>query len=1041
MNNSCVILPSCTTDLGCANLTGVCGTGKCNMTSGSCYMDYLIGNVCRANASECDEIEYCINGLVDCPNDANKSNGETCNGGICNNGKCEFVCTNDYGCSSFGGFCELNMPYNCTLGADGCLDRTNQTSCDSNQYCRNGICMVGSGNTFYVSTAGNDNNPGTISQPFATLEKARDAIRASGNDGVTVYIKGGTYYLTQPLTFTEQDSGSEGKPNVYTSYPGEKAIISGGKVLDSVNYSWTQYNHNGNIIYKTNVGSLRFNSLFVDDKRATRAREPDVHYHNLSDYYLINAVDNETRLEAFNFSGNDINGSWHNLKDVEVVSFRVWEQSRFKIDRVEGNKVFFQGSLDSWRSYNWPPWGGIANERYYVENVFEGLDEPGEWYLDNETGDLYYWPLNGAPNEHEIIAPVLENLVSLKTENNFLNSSFTISHWVNTNSSASQMYTVGNMGSQGFRFGLSKGRISFLLGNSTSLIESVCGSRYLNDSQWHMISGIFDRENNKFTCYADGKYENQKILPSNYSGLVNILPTIGKPPCCSAYTGIMDELFIFDRALDATEVLDLFNHTYHDPILFLEFDGDTADSSDRMYVYEHGLMDYDSGIVGNGLKFNGSNYLTLKPKEKMENINLENIEFVYTDWNLPSEGYPGGQAGKYLSGLPTIFFQNTKNCSFKNSTIEHTGTYALISISKNLDISGAKISDAGAGGIKIGTEQDSDDDSGNVISDNKIYETGKVFFEGVGLWMLISSNNLISHNQIFNTSYTALSAGWNSPVTNNYCRNNIISYNDIYNFMQEMEDGGGIYTLGNQPGTVIKNNYVHDSDSNYGLYLDDLSGNINILSNLVARVPAALFVKGNSNLIENNIVVDPSWAGLTMRDSSDWEFYRNIFYCNNCTLGWRLIYLVTAISMANESFDYNLYYNSTFLSTSKWNLGWWKSLGYDKHSLEQDPLFVDYANNDFTLQPLSPAFALGFENFDLSNVGPRVECFEDSDCNSGEECVQRECVGKISGTSIQSQETGLNTESVIGTILNWFRGIITGNTIREITGYFLRIKA
>ena len=84
--------------------------------------------------------------------------------------------------------------------------------------------------TYYVDIEGiggpsSDSNPGTIDQPFETIERARDAIRALGTDGHTVYIRGGTYRLTSPLRFDERDSGSPGQPNVYRGYPGEEVVI------------------------------------------------------------------------------------------------------------------------------------------------------------------------------------------------------------------------------------------------------------------------------------------------------------------------------------------------------------------------------------------------------------------------------------------------------------------------------------------------------------------------------------------------------------------------------------------------------------------------------------------------------------------------------------------------------------------------------------------------------------------------------------------------------------------------------------------------
>lgn len=80
---------------------------------------------------------------------------------------------------------------------------------------------------FYVSASGNDSNDGSITQPFQTLTRARDAVRDSGKDGAKVYVREGSYDLTETLSFTGSDSGVADKPNVWTNYPGEQPIING----------------------------------------------------------------------------------------------------------------------------------------------------------------------------------------------------------------------------------------------------------------------------------------------------------------------------------------------------------------------------------------------------------------------------------------------------------------------------------------------------------------------------------------------------------------------------------------------------------------------------------------------------------------------------------------------------------------------------------------------------------------------------------------------------------------------------------------------
>ncbi len=99
-----------------------------------------------------------------------------------------------------------------------------------------------SGANYYVATNGADTNAGTFGAPFLTLEKARDTIRALARPlpagGVTVWLRGGTYYRTNTLMLTNlNDSGSALAPVVYRGYSNETAVISGGKSLAATNFA------------------------------------------------------------------------------------------------------------------------------------------------------------------------------------------------------------------------------------------------------------------------------------------------------------------------------------------------------------------------------------------------------------------------------------------------------------------------------------------------------------------------------------------------------------------------------------------------------------------------------------------------------------------------------------------------------------------------------------------------------------------------------------------------------------------------------------
>ena len=262
---------------------------------------------------------------------------------------------------------------------------------------------------FYIATNGNDAwsgklsepDPGKTDGPFTTLERARDAIRqlktsASLKTPVIIMVRGGEYYRTEPIVIRPEDSGTKECPVIYTAYPGEKPIIHGGKRITG----WKR--GKGNIWFakvpEVKAGTWYFRQLFINGKRCRRARTPN-------EGILKITGGAEPKLQAFQFKPGDIKKKWTNIEDVEIIITQIWMAARLLIDRIDeiNNTVWLTGS--SWRPLTW-------NSGYFVENVYEGLDEPGEWYLNRETGIVYYMPRPGEDmNTAEIIAPVTDQLV------------------------------------------------------------------------------------------------------------------------------------------------------------------------------------------------------------------------------------------------------------------------------------------------------------------------------------------------------------------------------------------------------------------------------------------------------------------------------------------------------------------------------------------------------------------------------------------------------------------------------------------------------
>ncbi|HDY89381.1 MAG TPA: right-handed parallel beta-helix repeat-containing protein [bacterium] len=260
----------------------------------------------------------------------------------------------------------------------------------------------------YVSPEGSDSSAGeSIGEPFATIQKARDAIRQMKKEGtlkkpVTVYIRDGLYELSEPIIFTPEDSGTESCPITYTAYKDENPVISGGRKIAG---TWKDYKDEIKVctIDEVKKAKWNFRQLFADGNRQTRARIPN------EDYFKIEKAMGELpENNSFEFKEGDCK-TWENLEDVEAVIFHSSNISRLFLSELNEKEriITFSGSIGKKLV------SGRHRNHYYIENVLEGLDRKGEWYLDRHTGKLYYWPVE-AGQISQLRAPVLHQLVRLK---------------------------------------------------------------------------------------------------------------------------------------------------------------------------------------------------------------------------------------------------------------------------------------------------------------------------------------------------------------------------------------------------------------------------------------------------------------------------------------------------------------------------------------------------------------------------------------------------------------------------------------------------
>ena len=330
---------------------------------------------------------------------------------------------------------------------------------------------------FYVSPHGDDGSNGSFEAPFASLARARDAVRQldkSGRKGVTVAVKAGEYRVDS-IVFDPEDSGTADCPIAYRAYGDGEVIISGGMTLPRESFrpvsdeetrarladgakdkvlsvdlfalgiTPEQYGkiyaiggYNTASRYDGDwVGDI-YCELFADDVRMTIARYP-----NGKEYLRTGAVVSEGEgREAANAS---LKPGFEERRNPQS---DVYKLDRELADRIAGWKTLDDVWMFGYWRYDWADastpvgsvdreamtispmfvssYGAVSGAPYYFFNVFEELDAPGEWYLDRDNGVLYFYPPEGFGDESTLELSLSERNIISADADHLIFDGFTI---------------------------------------------------------------------------------------------------------------------------------------------------------------------------------------------------------------------------------------------------------------------------------------------------------------------------------------------------------------------------------------------------------------------------------------------------------------------------------------------------------------------------------------------------------------------------------------------------------------------------------------
>lgn len=267
---------------------------------------------------------------------------------------------------------------------------------------------------FFVSREGSDAWTGTLSLPnaersdgpFATLERARDAVRetiANRTGDVAVLIRGGTYRLESTVVFGLLDSGKGDSTVTYAAYPGETPVFSSGNEITE----WQTVTEAVPDVPDAAIGKIRvadvsetFHALFDDDGLLPRARSEGF-------IPLAGGSRNEVHFPAGRLH------RWPNVEDVEIVvrPHHAWIMNVLPLASINERTQSARTSISATYAMNRLHFLK-QTESCWVENALRDLDSPGEWALDTKQGKLYLWPRNDSP----VISPGLTELIRIEGE-------------------------------------------------------------------------------------------------------------------------------------------------------------------------------------------------------------------------------------------------------------------------------------------------------------------------------------------------------------------------------------------------------------------------------------------------------------------------------------------------------------------------------------------------------------------------------------------------------------------------------------------------
>jgi len=821
------------------------------------------------------------------------------------------------------------------------------------------------GTTLYVAANGNDRWSGRSAEPnadktdgpFATLHRARDEIRklkAAGQlkEGATVLVRGGTYFLSEPLVLGPQDSSTKEHPITYRACPGEKVVLSGGRRIPG------PWKSDDGKIHRTHLpdvqaGKWYFRQLRVGAERRMRARFPNFDPDNpwLGGFSHVASAGFQTGLGCVQEPG-----TWLEY-DVDVPADGEYAVRVYYANNGQTNMRFFKSTDMSGRTTlaidGGEPipladltdtgsfYGGFRWSRSGTVRLTKGKHVLRWTNVKGGGLSLLAFMLCTDPDFTPPApgsAPAKGHAMIVQAEK------YDRKH----GDLVRQMIFVDRFNP------VFRTNFPFEPGALKSWPRSPDAEIFvIPEYDWvsEIVRLVSVDEANR-TARVEGANATKPFMPGNRFCAMNVLEELDTPGewCLVRKTGM---LYYLPKEKDFTKQEVVAPHL------------------DRV-IELHGDKD-----------------------DPVRHVNIEGFTISDTRFTAPER-----VKDTYHADDAAVWLWAAQHCRIAGNVFRDVGGYGVMlrDASTHNQIVDNEIVGAGQGGIYLNgfadvprkRAADGQRPAHNVVAHNHVHHCGWFYVHVAGVYLACADDNLIAHNDIHDMTRYGISLKQNCP-------GNVVEYNDVRRTNLATRDTGAIEMAGNKAGSIVRYNIVGDSvgcgfdhsageqrmpQDSCGIYLDNMSSKVRVTGNIVFRNAGGVWLNwGSDNVIENNIFVESRDRQIVFNiwhDKKKWHtkgnrFTRNIVYYTDPAVP---LYQVGGWNSGRESVqsDYNLIYAAgkrPVIKGVKADDTWaaWRKAGQDTHSVAADPCFVAPEKDDYRLKPDSPAFKLGFERIPVEKIG------------------------------------------------------------------------